>query len=54
MRLVFAALLSLLALATPVSAQTWIWGFTADVKGYVLYPDGLIRLRDVKYANGRM
>jgi peptide/nickel transport system substrate-binding protein len=34
--------------------QTWIWGFTADLKGYVPYPDGLIRLRDVKYANGRM
>jgi peptide/nickel transport system substrate-binding protein len=34
--------------------QTWIWGFTADLQGYVPYPDGLIRLRDVKYANGRM
>jgi peptide/nickel transport system substrate-binding protein len=34
--------------------QTWIWGFTADLKGYVPYPDGLVRLRDVKYANGRM
>jgi peptide/nickel transport system substrate-binding protein len=34
--------------------QTWIWGFTADLKGYVPYPDGLIRLRDVKYSNGRM
>jgi peptide/nickel transport system substrate-binding protein len=34
--------------------QTWIWGFTADLQGYVPYPDGLIRLRDVRYANGRM
>lgn len=34
--------------------QTWIWGFTADLQGYVPYPDGLIRLRDVKYGSGRM
>jgi peptide/nickel transport system substrate-binding protein len=26
----------------------WIWGFTANLDGYVPYPDGLIRLRDVR------
>ena len=30
------------------------WETAADGKVYVPYPDGLIRLRDVKYANGRM
>ena len=34
--------------------QKWIWGLSADLKGYVPYPDGLIRLRDVKYKSGRM
>jgi peptide/nickel transport system substrate-binding protein len=34
--------------------QTWIWGMTADLQNYVPYPDGLIRLRDVKYKSGRM
>ena len=34
--------------------QKWIWGFTANLDGYVPFPDGLIRLRDVKYKNGRM
>ena len=24
------------------------------IEGYVPYPDGLIRLRDVKYSNGRI
>jgi peptide/nickel transport system substrate-binding protein len=28
--------------------QKWIWGFTNRLDGYVPYPDGLIRLRDVK------
>jgi peptide/nickel transport system substrate-binding protein len=27
--------------------QKWIWGFTAALEGYVPFPDGLIRLRDV-------
>jgi peptide/nickel transport system substrate-binding protein len=34
--------------------QKWIWGFTANLEGYVPYPDGLIRLRDVKFKNGKM
>lgn len=34
--------------------QKWIWGFTANLQGYVPYPDGLIRLRDVKFKNGRI
>ncbi len=34
--------------------QKWIWGFTANLEGYVPYPDGLIRLRDVKLKGGRM
>jgi peptide/nickel transport system substrate-binding protein len=34
--------------------QKWIWGFTADLENYVPYPDGLIRLRNVKYRNGRL
>jgi len=34
--------------------QKWIWGFTANLEGYVPFPDGLIRLRDVKYKNGKM
>jgi peptide/nickel transport system substrate-binding protein len=34
--------------------QKWIWGLTADLQNYVPYPDGLIRLRDVKFKNGRM
>jgi peptide/nickel transport system substrate-binding protein len=33
--------------------QKWIWGFTANLEGYVPYPDGLIRLRDVRLKNGR-
>jgi peptide/nickel transport system substrate-binding protein len=28
--------------------QKWIWGFTGKLDGFVPYPDGLIRLRDVK------
>jgi len=34
--------------------QKWIWGLAADLQNYVPYPDGLIRLRDVKYKAGRM
>jgi peptide/nickel transport system substrate-binding protein len=28
--------------------QKWLWGFTNRLEGYVPYPDGLIRLRDVR------
>jgi peptide/nickel transport system substrate-binding protein len=34
--------------------QKWIWGFSANLEGYVPYPDGLIRLREVKLKTGRM
>ncbi len=34
--------------------QKWIWGFTANLEGYVPYPDGLIRLREVRLKGGRM
>jgi peptide/nickel transport system substrate-binding protein len=29
--------------------QKWIYGFTSKLNGFVPYPDGLIRLRDVSY-----
>ncbi|MBV9522316.1 MAG: ABC transporter substrate-binding protein [Alphaproteobacteria bacterium] len=31
--------------------QKWIYGFTNRLDGFVAYPDGLIRLRDVKYKS---
>jgi peptide/nickel transport system substrate-binding protein len=34
--------------------QKWIWGFSANLESFVPYPDGLIRLRDVKLKTGRM
>jgi peptide/nickel transport system substrate-binding protein len=30
--------------------QTWIWGLSKEVEGFVPYPDGMIRLQNVKIA----
>ncbi|MBI1170015.1 ABC transporter substrate-binding protein [bacterium] len=31
--------------------QVWIWAANKKVEGFVPYPDGMIRLQDVKFAN---